>query len=190
MVAPRKRVHAVHIRRGPDGSAFQQCESCGLSVAIALADLHECGGKRDATNKAKTQCLSKEKKGLKSRNGEELRFQDQPRSAFRLFMEEFEKTCHDENEIDVDRRGFQTWRNMSKMERKPYEVRAANICSAYLKCLIEEENNIMRVNDEADSAEVRNYDEDSDGFLRYDSDESKSLSSYLNWKSKHEWLFH
>ncbi|RAL51324.1 hypothetical protein DM860_010826 [Cuscuta australis] len=195
---PRKRVRAIRIRRGPDGSAFQQCESCGLSVAISLADMHACGATRVSIKKPRTQRRSDTGKEHRVENSQDFtRFQDQPRSAFRLFMEQFAKTCHDGDEIDVDRRGFETWRNMSKMERQPYELRAEKICSAYLNCLMEEENNMPKVNDEAESVEVNNYEEsyedvtcsdDSDGFLRC-SHESKNLSSYLKWKLKHTWLF-
>ncbi|KAL6123488.1 hypothetical protein ACLB2K_076010 [Fragaria x ananassa] len=36
----RKRVRAIP--RAPDGSAFQNCNKCGVSVAVALAGMHEC----------------------------------------------------------------------------------------------------------------------------------------------------
>ncbi|KAL0728574.1 hypothetical protein Bca4012_024667 [Brassica carinata] len=44
MARIRKRVQAV--RRAADGSAFDKCEECGVMVAIALFDMHECGEKR------------------------------------------------------------------------------------------------------------------------------------------------
>nr|GMC96632.1 high mobility group B protein 3-like isoform X1 [Ipomoea batatas] len=191
MAYPRKRIHALPIRRGPDGSAFQKCESCGLSVAIALADMHECGAGR-VVKKAKTQCGAKTRKEP-SKNGDEMRFQGQPRSAFRLFMEEFVKKCKDGNAIDVDRGGFETWRCMSKKERQPYELQARKICSDYWQCLIMEENNMPLVDDEADSAEVGKYDknykdymcsddyDDSGEFLNFYSDESEGLNSHVKW---------
>nr|GMD00537.1 CBL-interacting protein kinase 18-like [Ipomoea batatas] len=163
-------------------------ESCGLSVAIALADMHECGAGR-VVKKAKTQCGAKTRKEP-SKNGDEMRFQGQPRSAFRLFMEEFVKKCKDGNAIDVDRGGFETWRCMSKKERQPYELQARKICSDYWQCLIMEENNMPLVDDEADSAEVGKYDknykdymcsddyDDSGEFLNFYSDESEGLNSH------------
>ncbi|OMP05504.1 hypothetical protein COLO4_08802 [Corchorus olitorius] len=42
----RKRVHATIPRRAPDGSAFKNCDTCGETVAIALADWHECENKK------------------------------------------------------------------------------------------------------------------------------------------------
>ncbi|KAL0680612.1 hypothetical protein Bca4012_047459 [Brassica carinata] len=44
MARIRKRVQAV--RRAADGSAFDKCEECGVMIAIALFDMHECGEKR------------------------------------------------------------------------------------------------------------------------------------------------
>ncbi|VFQ77497.1 unnamed protein product [Cuscuta campestris] len=144
----------------PSPTELIKSESCGLSVAISLADMHECGATRVLIKKPRTQLRSATGEEYRVETSEDFaRFQDQPRSAFRLFMEEFAKTCPDGDEIDVDRRGFETWRNMSKMERQPYELRAEKIYSAYLKGLIEEENNMPKVNDEAESVEVKNYEE-------------------------------
>ncbi|OMO70350.1 hypothetical protein CCACVL1_18964 [Corchorus capsularis] len=42
----RKRVHATIPRRAPDGSAFKNCDTCGETVAIALAGWHECENKK------------------------------------------------------------------------------------------------------------------------------------------------
>lgn len=53
-------------------------EKCGLLVAIALTDMHECEIKKLSTKKLKSQF------GIRNSNG--LKIQYQPRSAFRLFM--------------------------------------------------------------------------------------------------------
>lgn len=145
----RKRVYAIP--RGPDGSAFEKCESCGVLVAIALADMHECQPNKTG-------------KRFKSffRSGDDKRqnFKDQPRSAFRFFMEEFVKTCNeDEKEVDIDRKGFKTWNNMSEEERRPYVFQAEKVNSVYNNALLKEENelDLSWVDDEADSAEVWKY---------------------------------
>ncbi|XP_011084847.1 high mobility group B protein 7 [Sesamum indicum] len=146
---PRKRILAI--RRGPDGSAFQKCESCGLTVAIALVDMHECGLKKITKKKRKTQCGSGKLEGQ--------RIQDQPRSAFHFFMEEFIKTCKDGNEIEIDKKGCETWKNMSKEERRPFVLEADKLNSAYVKLLLKEESEMQWVDDEADSGDVGKYDE-------------------------------
>ncbi|KAL0402970.1 UNVERIFIED_CONTAM: hypothetical protein Sradi_1937800 [Sesamum radiatum] len=146
---PRKRVLAI--RRGPDGSAFQKCKGCGLTVAIALADMHECGVKKITKKKRKTRCGSGKI--------ERQKIQDQPRSAFHFFMEEFVKTCKDGNEIEIDKKGCETWKNMSKEERRPFVLEADKLNSAYVKLLLKEESEMQWVDDEADSGDVGKYDE-------------------------------
>ncbi|KAK4436462.1 hypothetical protein Salat_0809900 [Sesamum alatum] len=171
---PRKRVLAI--RRGPDGSAFQKCESCGLTVAIALADMHDCGRKKITKRKRKTQCGSG--------NIEVQRIQDQPRSAFHFFMEEFIKTCKDGNEIEIDKKGCETWKNMSQEERRPFVLQADKLNSAHVMLLLKEESEMQWVDDEADSADVGKYDEmyqDSDlDIYRYDSESSDGFRLFLS----------
>ncbi|XP_058182993.1 high mobility group B protein 7 isoform X2 [Rhododendron vialii] len=123
----RRRVHAI--RRASDGSAFQKCNLCGVSVAVALADMHDCESKKNA-KRFKGECMN--------RNNVKQRFQDQPRSPFRLFMESFLKSCKARHRIEVDRKGFETWRNMSKKERLPYVLRAEKVNSVYTKGLLQE----------------------------------------------------
>ncbi|CAA2978808.1 uncharacterized protein LOC111407016 [Olea europaea var. sylvestris] len=163
----RKRVHSIP--RGPDGSAFQKCEKCGLLVAIALTDMHECEIKKLSTKKLKSQF------GIRNSNG--LKIQYQPRSAFRLFIEKLLSTSKDGNEIEVDRKGFDIWKKMSKEERIPFVLQAEKINSAYVKLLLEEENEIEWVDDEADSAEIgrrhdKNYDKSE---MHYDSERSSGF---------------
>ncbi|KAG2730600.1 hypothetical protein I3760_01G302100 [Carya illinoinensis] len=143
----RKRVRAV--RRAPDGSAFRKC--CGVSVAIALADLHECETKKVVVQRFR---------GVSERpNVVKPTFGDQPRSAFRVFMESFVKTCKTINVITIDQNGLDTWKNMSKEERKPYIIEAERVNHSYGKALLEEVDNLQEVNDEADSAMVGKFDQ-------------------------------
>ncbi|XVF41176.1 hypothetical protein PTKIN_Ptkin01aG0259000 [Pterospermum kingtungense] len=148
----RKRVHATIPRRSPDGSAFQKCDICCETVAIALADMHECGTKK------------KELKRFKGITGTKNVVTPivhcQPRSPFNIFMESFKKTNKNGRLIDIDRKGFETWKNMSKEERQPYVTRAGEMDSAHKKEMIEEEKNIKVVDDdEADSAMVGKFDQ-------------------------------
>ncbi|XP_070053161.1 high mobility group B protein 7 isoform X1 [Nicotiana tomentosiformis] len=164
----RKRVHGIQIRRGPDGSAFQKCEICGISVAVALADMHECEPRKDVK---KLKCQPRRAIVVK-----EQRPIDQPKSAFRVFMEEFVKTNMDGNELEVDKKGFETWKNMTREERFLYFMKADKINLAYLKLLRREENDMQwRADDEADSAEVGKYDWQNYEYYDYDSESSGDL---------------
>ncbi|KAG8380947.1 hypothetical protein BUALT_Bualt06G0069500 [Buddleja alternifolia] len=173
----RKRVHAI--RRGPDGSAFQNCESCGLSVAIALADMHDCEINKNVCKKLKSRCENGSVK--------EQKIEDQPRSAFRFFMEEYMKTCKDGNEVEIDKKGFETWKNMSKSERLPFVLQADKLNSAYVKMLHKEESEIQWVDDEADSAEVGKYDEGYDNYDTYYG--SESSDGFRLFLSESHWSF-
>ncbi|KAF7132722.1 hypothetical protein RHSIM_Rhsim09G0183800 [Rhododendron simsii] len=175
----RKRVHAI--RRSSDGSAFQKwyaslslslslslshgfldtlrlgvltfCSNlCGVSVAVALADMHECESKKNA-KRFKGECMN--------RNNVKQR-------------EIFLKSCKARNRIEVDRKGFETWRNMSKKERLPYVLQAEKVNSVYTRGLLQEVEDMAWADDEADSAEVGKYDkyyeddsENSDGYERF-----------------------
>ncbi|CAH1445428.1 unnamed protein product [Lactuca virosa] len=168
----RKRVNAL--RRAPDGSAFQTCESCGVSVAIVLVDMHDCESKNDV----------KRSKGVKGEHKpliwEELeqRFQDQPRSEFRFFMESFAKNCHAKNLVEIEQKGFETWKNMSSQEKLPYELEAKKVNDAYFEKLLKESEDHMFscVDEEVDSAEVGKFDkmngsyDDDVTYDSYDSD--------------------
>ncbi|KAK5770070.1 high mobility group B protein 7-like isoform X1 [Gossypium arboreum] len=147
----RKRVHATIPRRSPNGSAFQKCDICGDMVAIALVDMHECGPKKKELKKFKgisgTQNAVKPMACL------------QPRSAFNIFWESFMEVNKNGNLVDVDRKAFETWKNMSEEERKPYVTQAGKLNSAYMKDMTEAEKNIIKVDDEADSATVGKFDQ-------------------------------
>ncbi|KAJ9545835.1 hypothetical protein OSB04_025542 [Centaurea solstitialis] len=120
----RKRVNAL--RRAPDGSAFRTCEGCGVSVAIALVDMHECESKKDVKR------LKVEKGGNQIKE-QQLKFQDQPRSEFRFFMESFTGTSDIKDPIEMDRKGFETWKNMSSQEKLPYKLCAKKVNDALMK---------------------------------------------------------
>ncbi|XP_065622922.1 high mobility group B protein 7 isoform X1 [Quercus suber] len=149
----RKRVHAV--LRAPDGSAFQKCESCGVSIAIALADMHECESKKELAVKRFRGVCGRQSVVTESQSHT---IGDQPRSPFRFFMENFLKTCKSRNLISIDQAGFDIWKNMSKEEREPYIIEAKRVNSSYMKALLGEVNNMQEVNDEADSAMVGKFD--------------------------------
>uniref|UniRef100_A0A2N9J7N6 HMG box domain-containing protein n=1 Tax=Fagus sylvatica TaxID=28930 RepID=A0A2N9J7N6_FAGSY len=156
----RKRVHAV--RRAPDGSAFQKCDNCGVSVAIALADMHECEIKKEV-QRFRGVC------GRQSvvTQSQSDTFVDQPR-------ESFVKTCKTRNLISIDQTGFGIWKNMTNEERKPYIIEAKRVDSSYLKALLGEVNNMQEVDDEADSAMVGKFDQ----FYEAYGDSENSYISY------------
>ncbi|XP_021904190.1 high mobility group B protein 7 [Carica papaya] len=153
MVIPprtRKRVHAVP--RGPDGSAFEKCDRCGVMVPIALADMHDCEGKK-----------MKEVKRFKGISGkpkaiEQSSYSEQPRSPFRFFVEKFMESCKLADSINIDIEAFETWKNMSEEERLPYVLQSKKVSSAYEKALIEEVKDMFKVDDEADSVMVGKLD--------------------------------
>ncbi|KAF9661308.1 hypothetical protein SADUNF_Sadunf19G0054600 [Salix dunnii] len=220
---PRTRKRVRGIRRAPDGSAFENCNSCGVLVAIALADLHEC--------EAGTKKNVKRFKGLNGKqNVVQQSFCEQPRSPFRLFMyyilnlvaasssssllfaililvlplktyilyrEDFTKTDKIWNVIDVDRKGFETWRNMSKEERQPYITGADEINSAYVKCLIKDIDHMSEVDDEADSALAGKFDpfyehseyhdDNSDSFHSFQYKDSESFNTW-EWEMVRTWM--
>ncbi|KAJ4845480.1 hypothetical protein Tsubulata_039071 [Turnera subulata] len=166
----RKRVHAI--RRAPDGSAFQKCGDCGVLVAIALADMHGCGSE-----------AARDVKRFKGVNGNKLTINkqslcDQPRSPFRVFMDDFVKTCKNMELIDIERKGFETWRNMSNEEREPFVIQSNKVNSAYNKFLIQEIDDMPQVEDEADSAMVGKFDTFYEDYGYNDSDNLDDYSGY------------
>ncbi|XP_042482900.1 high mobility group B protein 7-like isoform X8 [Macadamia integrifolia] len=125
--AKRKRVHAL--RRAPDGSAFEKCNFCGVSVAIALADMHDCKSKAEH---------KRFKAAKQNQNPKVLNVGDQSRSPFCFFMESFRKTHELEDWLAVDRKGFETWKNMTTEERSPFVLQSEKVNSAYEKVLLKE----------------------------------------------------
>nr|GEV32398.1 high mobility group B protein 7 [Tanacetum cinerariifolium] len=181
----RKRVNAL--RRGPDGSAFQTCENCGVLVAVALVDMHEC------------ECELK-KVGVKKAKGEKVemhvwddkRFKDQPRSEFRFFMESFMKDSNSQNFFEMDREGFETWKNMSSEEKLSYKLKAKKVDDDHNEKLLKESEDQMYsyVDEEADSAEVGKFDKNIGSYEKdtYDSDYDSDHDGSLYHQAKHDRL--
>nr|XP_023912560.1 high mobility group B protein 7 isoform X3 [Quercus suber] len=166
----RKRVHAV--LRAPDGSAFQKCESCGVSIAIALADMHECESKKELAVKRFRGVCGRQSVVTESQSHT---IGDQPR-------ENFLKTCKSRNLISIDQAGFDIWKNMSKEEREPYIIEAKRVNSSYMKALLGEVNNMQEVNDEADSAMVGKFDRFYEGYEDYEN--CYSSDSFPSWETE------
>ncbi|XP_075671933.1 high mobility group B protein 7 isoform X4 [Castanea sativa] len=175
----RKRVHAV--LRAPDGSAFQKCESCGVSIAIALADMHECETEKELAVKRFRGVCGRQSVVTESQSQSHT-IGEQPRSPFRLFMENFLKTCKGRNLISIDQAGFDIWKNMSKEEREPYIIEAKRVNSSYMKALLGEVNNMQEVNDEADSAMVGKFDQFYEGYEDYEN--CYSSESFPSWETE------
>lgn len=106
-------------------------------MAVALVDMHDCESKKDV-KRFKGECRN-------PKSDTQQRFQDQPRSPFRLFMECFLESCKARNHIEVDRKGFEIWRNMSKKERLPYVLQAEKVESIYTRALLKEVEDMARV---------------------------------------------
>ncbi|KAL2558401.1 Uncharacterized protein Fot_03140 [Forsythia ovata] len=66
-------------------------EQCGLLVAIALADMHECEIKKHCRKKLKSQF------GIGNSNEQKIQYQ--PRSAFRFFIASESKAAHRSNRV-------------------------------------------------------------------------------------------
>ncbi|XWS56961.1 hypothetical protein CRYUN_Cryun09bG0130500 [Craigia yunnanensis] len=211
----RKRVHATIPRRSPDGSAFQNCDICGEMVAIALADMHGCRTKKKELKRFKgitgTQNVVKPIVPWQPRSPFNIFMYNFMRSgdpsptlfvgrnmqlvnhlgALFICLESFMETNKNGNLIDIDGKGFETWKNMCKEERQPYVTQAGKVDSAYKKDVIEEEKNITEVDDdEADSAMVGKFDqfyEDCEYYETSDDDEPyqsvgfKSLNT-IEWE--------
>ncbi|KAL1145077.1 hypothetical protein V6Z11_A11G274200 [Gossypium hirsutum] len=64
---------------------------------------------------------------------------------YSLLMESFMETNKKGNLIDIDVKGFWTLRNIYEEERESYVTQAGNMNSAYIKGVIEEEKNIIKV---------------------------------------------
>ncbi|KAK9913835.1 hypothetical protein M0R45_037641 [Rubus argutus] len=137
----RKRVHAIP--RGPDGSAFQKCNKCEVSVPITLAGMHECEPNKKV----------KRFKGVGFDVEKKQSFWDHliVMAPFHFFMKEFTKTSKAGIWVEINREGFEVWKKMSEQERQPYVKEAERIDEAYQKALLKESDG-LKVDDEADSA--------------------------------------
>ncbi|KAL6977535.1 hypothetical protein U1Q18_026334 [Sarracenia purpurea var. burkii] len=102
-----------------------------------------------------------------------------------LLGEKFLKTSKDSDQIEIDRNGFETWRNMSKQERLPFVLQAEKVNSEYVNALLQDVEGTSRVDDEADSAEVGKYDLNYEDYASYDdSENSDGYESFLSESSE------
>ncbi|KAK0592078.1 hypothetical protein LWI29_012908 [Acer saccharum] len=147
-LSSRKRVHAYALPRAPDGSAFTKCVFCGVSVAIALYNMHrhECRPKVEVKRfkgfcEKPNECRTKlEVKRFKDVREKPNVLKQCPSANCDLIRESFEKNCNIENMIEIDRKGFEAWKNMSNEERQPYCIQADKVNAAHERDLIEEIN--------------------------------------------------
>ncbi|RYR45972.1 hypothetical protein Ahy_A07g031741 [Arachis hypogaea] len=123
---PRARKRVFPLLRAPDGSAFQKCGTCGVSVAIALADIHDCEHKMEPKR------------------------------------EQFAENHQLNNLLMVERMGFEKWKSMNDSEKFPYVFHARVVDGYYKDTLRKEAEEIIKVDDEAESALVENL-ENNDG---------------------------
>ncbi|CAO2825781.1 unnamed protein product [Amaranthus hypochondriacus] len=151
-MATRKRVRAFRYAppplRAPDGSAFMKCEECGVSVAIALMDMHDCKRQKDVKKfkgKSKPSIPEIPKNNVIS---------EQPRSPFMFFMESYSNSCKSgRSSIEVNREAVEEWKKMSTKERWPYILQAQKVDKAYMNILRQEEIQLSQEGDDgADSA--------------------------------------
>ncbi|GAU49447.1 hypothetical protein TSUD_137910 [Trifolium subterraneum] len=120
MAATRRRrvkKRVCTIPRAPDGSAFFNCGTCGVSVAISLADMHFC-----QSNKMEFKRES--------------------------FMKDQDMEIYN---IEIDRIGFEKWKNMSEEEKQPFVSRARELDNKHQEALKEEADDIIKVRYGADS---------------------------------------
>ncbi|XP_074310279.1 high mobility group B protein 7 [Silene latifolia] len=144
MVRTQKRVRAL--RRAPDGSGFQNCDECGVSVPVALMDMHNCKAKRD---------LKRLKRKTNNIFCKEKLVYEEPRSPFLFFMESYAETCKAHDLVEINREAFEKWKNMSTKEQWPFILHAQKVENVYLKLLHQEMNEMSQEeDDEADSALV------------------------------------
>ncbi|KAK5786063.1 hypothetical protein PVK06_040690 [Gossypium arboreum] len=103
-------------------------------VAIALADMHDRCGQRE-----------NELKRFKGIAGDQNAVKPIISNNFFATQESFMETNKKGNLIDIDVKGFWTWRNIYEEERESYVTQAGNMNSAYIKGVIEEEKNIIKL---------------------------------------------
>ncbi|KAL1197046.1 High mobility group B protein 7 [Cardamine amara subsp. amara] len=163
----RKRVQAV--RRAADGSAFQKCEECGVMIAIALFDMHECGEKRREVKRFK-YVSSGIIDNISTPIGS---FEDEPRSPFVFFLEDFREN-YNGNLVDASRICFNVWKKMSPEEQKPFNARAMEVDLVHSRKLNEEAKTIYKVDDEADSKFVGKFDKFYESDVHHEEDYDSS----------------
>ncbi|XP_058744292.1 uncharacterized protein LOC131616852 [Vicia villosa] len=119
---------------GPDGSAFFNCEKCGVSVAISLADMHHC-----ESNKIHYRILQPPPAP---------QFFDHPRSPYRIFMENFARGKEMESYLEVEKLGFEMWQNMSQQDKFPFVSHAKILDCCHRKRLKREANQSIELSND------------------------------------------
>ncbi|CAN7036799.1 unnamed protein product, partial [Brassica oleracea var. botrytis] len=170
-IRPRTRKRVEAVRRAADGSAFEKCEECGVMIAIALFDMHECGGEKRREVK-RFKCVSSGKKI--DDDISKPSFEDEPRSPFVFFLEDFRKS-YDGNMVEASRICFTVWKNMSGEDQRPFIARAVKVDLAHNRKLKEEVQSVMyKIDDEADSKAVGKFDK---SYECYDHEEEEEYGS-------------
>ncbi|XP_010543689.1 PREDICTED: high mobility group B protein 7 isoform X1 [Tarenaya hassleriana] len=151
---PRARKRVLAPRRAADGSAYEKCDECGVTVAVALFDMHECGEKRTEVKRFKgISSATNKTDAVNQITG----LDDQPRSAFVCFVEGFRKYFGG-SLVDANRKCFEIWKTMPAERKEPFFIEAAEVNSAYLRRLDDESKSSYKVDDEADSSMVGKFD--------------------------------
>ncbi|KAI3521060.1 hypothetical protein L1887_10519 [Cichorium endivia] len=58
-------------------------------------------------------------------------------------MESFVKKCDSKNLVEIERKRFETWKNMSSKEKLPYKLEAKKVDDAYFQKLLKESEDQM-----------------------------------------------
>ncbi|KAK9699961.1 hypothetical protein RND81_08G207100 [Saponaria officinalis] len=175
---PRSRKRVRALCRAPDGSAFQKCDECGVSVAVALMDMHECNMKMKNVKRLKENInvdnVVKKKVLI-----------EEPRSPFIFFMESYGKICETRDLVEINNEAFQKWKNMSQKEQWPYILQAQKVEKAYVKALHQEINEMSQEeDDEADSATVGKFVQH---YEDYDNSDCSHSWDSCDWPAMCSW---
>ncbi|AED90860.2 HMG-box (high mobility group) DNA-binding family protein [Arabidopsis thaliana] len=165
-IRPRTRKRVQAVRRAADGSAFKKCEECGVMIAIALYDMHECGEKRREVKRFK-YIASGNIDNISKPIGS---FEDEPRSPFVFFLEEFRENYNGDL-VDASRICFN--------DQKPFNARAMEVDSAHSRKLNEEAKTIYKADEEADSKTVGRYDKFYESYVQIEEEEDYDSSDHF-----------
>ncbi|XP_010491068.1 PREDICTED: high mobility group B protein 7-like isoform X2 [Camelina sativa] len=169
-IRPRARKRVQAVRRAADGSAFEKCEECGVMIAIALLDMHECccGEKRKEVKRFKYIASGKVDNISKPVES----FEDEPRSP-----EDF-RGKYNGNLVDASRICFDVWKTMLPEEQKPFNARAMEVDLAHSRKLNQEAKTIYKADDEADSKNVGRYDKFYESYVHHEEEEYDSSDHF------------
>ncbi|KAL9231475.1 hypothetical protein vseg_006701 [Gypsophila vaccaria] len=177
---PRSRKRVRALCRAPDGSAFQKCDECGVSVAVALMDIHECKMMKTVKTSVKrfkgNVNVNVVKKSIVC---------EEPRSPFLFFLESYAKTCDARDLVQINNEAFQKWKNMPRKEQWPYILQAQKVEKDYLRAIHQEINELSQEeDDEADSAAVGKFAQHYEDF---DNSECSHSWDSCDWPAMCSW---